>query len=229
MLWCVIAHGTLSQHSPTSASCSIPAADLSPSHQSLQPHAPVAPLLLQASASNFVPLWAGLHSGMGVGGQARVLQALQQSGLVHIAGVATTLESTGQQWVGGPHLLKPFFCGVSSASLIVHAFCAPRGCDWRWQDFPNAWPPLQHLIIMGLHSPDSSPEMQAYAVRLAAAGRWHDQPPQQAHARAHMHTHTPPGTAHDPTKLRSTASTRPTTSVSLPALPPPPPPPKKHP
>ncbi|WIA44588.1 hypothetical protein OEZ86_007311 [Tetradesmus obliquus] len=64
-------------------------------------------------ASNFVPLWAGLaeaHEAQGV----QVVGALQSSGLVGPAGIATTLYPTGQQW-----------------------------------DYPNGWPPLQHMLIEG--------------------------------------------------------------------------------
>ncbi|KAF6257659.1 trehalase-domain-containing protein [Scenedesmus sp. NREL 46B-D3] len=48
-------------------------------------------------ASNFVPLWAGLAEGDEAQG-ARVVQALQASGLVGPAGIATSLNPTGQQW-----------------------------------------------------------------------------------------------------------------------------------
>lgn len=48
-------------------------------------------------ASNFVPLWAGVAAGDVLQG-SRVVEALQGSGLVQPAGIATTLYNTGQQW-----------------------------------------------------------------------------------------------------------------------------------
>eukprot|EP00879_Flechtneria_rotunda_P007623 GHRR01007995.1.p1 GENE.GHRR01007995.1~~GHRR01007995.1.p1 ORF type:complete len:511 (+),score=72.93 GHRR01007995.1:1352-2884(+) len=65
------------------------------------------------SASNFIPLWAGLSEGDEAQG-ARVVQSLQDSGLISASGIATTLYRTGQQW-----------------------------------DYPNGWPPLQHMLIEG--------------------------------------------------------------------------------
>ena len=68
--------------------------------------------LRELSAASFVPLWAGAHSAAQA---AAAAAALQTSGLLHLGGVATTGERSGQQW-----------------------------------DFPNAWPPLQQMLVEGL-------------------------------------------------------------------------------
>ncbi|KAG8084106.1 hypothetical protein GUJ93_ZPchr0010g8488 [Zizania palustris] len=54
-------------------------------------------------ASNFIPLWLNAHhSGLGrfvdEAKSARVMRSLQASGLLHPAGIATSLSNTGQQW-----------------------------------------------------------------------------------------------------------------------------------
>lgn len=66
------------------------------------------------AASNFIPLWCGVLD-TGDSRISKLITALKESGLLHSAGIATSLKETGQQW-----------------------------------DFPNAWPPLQHMIIEGL-------------------------------------------------------------------------------
>jgi len=71
------------------------------------------------SASNFIPLWAGLTANPlvkeGEVKAARAVEALKGSGLVQVAGCLTTARATEEQWDG-----------------------------------PNAWPPLQQLMIEGL-------------------------------------------------------------------------------
>ncbi|XP_062205881.1 probable trehalase [Phragmites australis] len=54
-------------------------------------------------ASNFVPLWLNAHhSGLvqfaDKAKSVRVMRSLQASGLLHAAGIATSLSNTGQQW-----------------------------------------------------------------------------------------------------------------------------------
>ncbi|KAH7388450.1 hypothetical protein KP509_16G076300 [Ceratopteris richardii] len=66
------------------------------------------------SISNFVPLWGGILKP-GDARTEKVVNALIKSRLLFPAGLATSLQETGQQW-----------------------------------DFPNAWPPLQHMVIEGL-------------------------------------------------------------------------------
>jgi alpha,alpha-trehalase len=64
----------------------------------------------------------------------KVIAALNSSGLLLAAGIATSLRETGQQW-----------------------------------DFPNAWPPLQHMIIEGLASTKS---YQGKTMAMSVARRW---------------------------------------------------------
>ncbi|XP_034895666.1 probable trehalase isoform X1 [Populus alba] len=67
-----------------------------------------------AYASNFIPLWIDLfHSDAAL--VENVMRSFQGSGLVHAAGIATSLINSGHQW-----------------------------------DFPNGWPPIQHMIVEGL-------------------------------------------------------------------------------
>uniref|UniRef100_A0A5B7B4W1 Trehalase n=1 Tax=Davidia involucrata TaxID=16924 RepID=A0A5B7B4W1_DAVIN len=48
-------------------------------------------------ASNFIPLWIGLFNSDGRMAK-KVMRSLQGSGLIHAAGIATSLTNTGQQW-----------------------------------------------------------------------------------------------------------------------------------
>lgn len=86
-----------------------------------------------AFASNFIPLWCGVLAPRDkkIG---KVIAALNSSGLLLAAGIATSLRETGQQW-----------------------------------DFPNAWPPLQHMIIEGLASTKSH---QGKTMAMSIARRW---------------------------------------------------------
>ncbi|XP_020247179.1 probable trehalase [Asparagus officinalis] len=84
-------------------------------------------------ASNFIPLWIQENNTDGPAVD-KVLKSLQTSGLIHPAGIATSLVNTGQQW-----------------------------------DFPNGWPPLQHMIVEGLVR-SGSPEARSLAEDIAI--RW---------------------------------------------------------
>ena len=80
----------------------------------------------QIVASNFLPLWVGLDEVRG----PDVVKALENSGLVLVGGISTSLVDSGQQW-----------------------------------DYPNAWPPLQLMLIEGVSRHDA-----AFADSLAQ--RW---------------------------------------------------------
>jgi alpha,alpha-trehalase len=54
-------------------------------------------LNLQIFASNFIPLWCGVLAP-GDAKIERVLEAFNNSGLMHPGGIATSLRETGQQW-----------------------------------------------------------------------------------------------------------------------------------
>ena len=66
------------------------------------------------TAAAWLPLWAGCLPA-GSEEIERVIDSLEESGLLRPAGVLTTTAVSGQQW-----------------------------------DAPNAWPPLQHMLISGL-------------------------------------------------------------------------------
>ncbi|CAK9233574.1 unnamed protein product [Sphagnum troendelagicum] len=98
-------------------------------------------LNLQIFASNFIPLWCGvilqeimLFVCAGDAKIERVLEAFNNSGLMHPGGIATSLRETGQQW-----------------------------------DFPNAWAPLQHMIIEGLATLNSE---KANKMAIDISRRW---------------------------------------------------------
>jgi len=87
----------------------------------------------QIFASNFIPLWCGVLAP-GDAKIERVLEAFNNSGLMHPGGIATSLRETGQQW-----------------------------------DFPNAWAPLQHMIIEGLATLNSE---KANKMAIDISRRW---------------------------------------------------------
>lgn len=84
---------------------------------------PVCPPTLASFAA---PLWAGLFKPED---GAKIVQSLQESGLLGAGGAATTLKRSGEQW-----------------------------------DCPNAWPPLQSMLIEGLRrlpEPSGGPALAA--------------------------------------------------------------------
>jgi len=86
--------------------------------------------------SNFLPLWCGAYDetvkNTSVPFKDRMVQILQNSGLVQIGGILTSLTPTNQQW-----------------------------------DFPNAWSPLQSLIIDTLRNFNTENSL-IYAFEIAA-------------------------------------------------------------
>ena len=135
---------------------------------------------VQESVSNFVPLWAGCFDITNQTLQHSVLNALTASGLVHVAGIATTLEvrravaPRSQLGVyaavccafltaaAGVFLSVCVFyrCLCVYACVRVYSIAQTTGQQW---DFPNAWPPSQHFVITGLLQ-STSQELQDYGV-----------------------------------------------------------------
>jgi hypothetical protein len=51
-----------------------------------------------SSASNFIPLWSRAYDTTNVTRVRGIVQALNESGLVYVAGIASTVANTSQQW-----------------------------------------------------------------------------------------------------------------------------------
>jgi hypothetical protein len=104
------------------------------------------------------------------------MRSFQSSGLVHAAGIATSLINSGQQWLAICFYLFLYLELINVKKLLLQSptprslcgiiLCLPtsykymenrlyanivrpdRSCKNR--DFPNGWAPLQHMIVEGL-------------------------------------------------------------------------------
>eukprot|EP00958_Prasinococcus_capsulatus_P005921 scaffold569_cov408-Prasinococcus_capsulatus_cf.AAC.15 len=100
----------------------------------------------RAYASNWIPMWCGCSTSAAQ--TSKAIESLDQSGLLQVGGVATSLVESGEQW-----------------------------------DFPNAWPPLQHMLIEGLSQTNS--KGRELGSRLAKT--WLDANREAYRASGHMH------------------------------------------